>query len=139
LADGAGTQKLSDKQKSPAALAENISEKLRGIGVDNRVIRAVVQYTEASADQLRLSLNGGWPWETVRTEWTLYRVVHPDANFPYQLFKMLTLCGALVTTPRAYYKAQRGLARSRFYLRAREEWLPIPKMEHIQKERRAGS
>lgn len=139
LADGAGTQKLSNKQKSLAALAKNISEKLRGIGIDNRVIRAVVQYTEASADQLRLSLNGGWPWETVKTEWTLYRIVHPEAPWSHRLFKLLVLSGALLTTPRSFYRLRTAVIQNSLYRRARERWLPVPEMQHVQKGGRAGT
>jgi len=132
-------QKLRDKQRSLATLAKSLSQKLEELGIEEQVRRAVVEYTEISADQLRLVLDGGWPWETVKTEWTLYRIVHPDARVSHRLFKLLVLLGALVMTPRGFYKVQRALTQNDFYRRARVRWLPVPEMQHIQKERRAGS
>jgi glycosyltransferase involved in cell wall biosynthesis len=132
-------QKLRHKQESLATLAKTLSQKLEELGIDKKVLGTVVEYTQASADQLRLVMDGGWPWETVRTEWTLYRILHPDARFSHRLFKTLILAGALVTTPRGFYRVQRALTQSGFYRRARERWLPVPEMQHIQKERRVGS
>jgi glycosyltransferase involved in cell wall biosynthesis len=132
-------EKLRRKQKSLATLAQKLSQRLGELGVDKKVRGTVVEYTQASADQLRLVLDGGWPWETVRTEWTLYRILHPDARFAHRLFKTLILTGALVTTPRGFYRVRRALTQNGLYRRARERWLPVPEMQHIQKERRAGS
>lgn len=132
-------QKMRNKQKSLATLAKSLCEKLEGLGIDREVRETVVGYTQMSADQLRLVLDGGWPWETVRTEWTLYRILHPDAKFPHRLFKLVMLVGALVTTPRGFYRAQRALAQNGLYRRARRRWLPVTEMQHIQKEWRPGS
>jgi glycosyltransferase involved in cell wall biosynthesis len=139
LAERAEPQKLRHKQKSLAALATSLWQKLEEFGIDRQVRRTVVDYTRASADQLRLLLDGGWPWETVKTEWTLYRIVHPEARFSHRLFKVFVLLGALVTTPRGIYRIQRSLTHNSLYRRARQRWLPVPEMQHIQKERRAGS
>jgi hypothetical protein len=131
-------QKLRHKQKSLAKLAESLSQRLDELGIETQVRRTVVEFTRASADQLRLVLDGGWPWETVKAEWTLYHIQHPDARSSHRLFKVLMLLGALVTTPRGFYKVQRVLTQNGLYRRARERWLPVPEMQHIQKERRAG-
>src|SRR5207237_1250780 len=74
-------QKLRRKQKSLTTLAHHLLRQLENLGIEPRVRRAVVEYTEASADQLRLMLDGGWPWETVKTEWKVYGILHPDAQF----------------------------------------------------------
>jgi glycosyltransferase involved in cell wall biosynthesis len=139
LAEQSGPEKLRHKQKSLTILAGTLTRKLEELGVDRQIRRTVLEYTEASAAQLRLMLDGGWPWETARTEWTLYRVVHPEARLSHRLFKILMLAGALLTTPRVFYKVQRGLGQSDLYRRARRRWFPVPEMQHIQKERRAGS
>jgi GT2 family glycosyltransferase len=139
LAKGAGLEKLRDKQKALAALAGALGEKLAELGVAPEVRRTVLGYTEASAKQLRLQLDGGWPWETATTEWTLYRIQHPEAGLAHRLFKLLMLAGALVTTPKAFYGAQKALTESGVYRRARQQWLPAPEMEHIEKEWRARS
>jgi GT2 family glycosyltransferase len=132
-------QKLRRKQKSLAILARSLSQRLESFGIDPQVRRTVVEYTQASADQLRLVIDGGWPWETVKVEWKIYEILHPEARFSHRVFKLMILLGALVTTPRAFYRAQRTLAQSDLYRRARARWLPVPEMEHIQKDWRAGS
>src|SRR5712691_5119781 len=132
-------QRLRRKQKVLAELARHLNEKLPLCGVAARVVFAITGRVQADADQLRLMLDGGWPWETVKTEWKIYRIVHPEARFSHRVFKSLILLAALVTTPRGFYSAQRTLARSDLYRRARERWLPVPEMEHIQKHWRAGS
>lgn len=132
-------QKLRHKQESLAVLAESISRRLQDLGTDPQVSRVVVSYTQASADQIRLQLDGGWPWETVKTEWKLYRILHPEARLSHRAFKALILSGAMLTTPRSFYSMHRTIAQSDLYRRIRERWLPIPEMQHIQKDWRAGS
>lgn len=134
-----GSGKLRNKQKSLAALARSLLHKLEELGVGPEVRRTIMAYTQASAEQLRLQLDGGWPWETARTEWTLYRVQHPDASVAHRIFKLLVLLGSLVTTPRVFYEARKSIVENRFYRRARDRWLPAPQMDHIEKEWRAGS
>ena len=132
-------QKLRRKQKSLAMLASSLSQQLGKLGIDLQVRRTITEYTQASADQLRLVIDGGWPWETVKTEWKIYEILHPEAPISHRIFKLAVLLVALVTTPRNFYSAQRALARSDVYQRARARWLPVPEMEHIQKDWRAGS
>lgn len=139
LADNPETKKLRHKQKSLETLEKSLSLKLEELGLDTEVRRTVVEYTKASADQLRLVLDGGWPWETAKTEWTLYRILHPDAKFPHRLFKLVMLLGALIMTPRGFYRVHRALTENGLYRRARERWLPGPEMQHIQKQRSTRS
>jgi glycosyltransferase involved in cell wall biosynthesis len=132
-------QKIRRKQKSLAMLAISLSQELEKLGIDPEVCRAITQYTQASADQLRLGLDGGWPWETAKTEWKIYEVLHPEAPISHRIFKLAILLAALITTPKNYYRVQRTLAQSGLYRRARARWLPVPEMEHIQKDWHAGS
>ncbi len=136
---GHNPQKLRRKQKSLATLAKSLSQQLEACGIEPQVRRAVVEYTRASADQLRLVIDGGWPWETVKTEWEIYGILHPEARFSHRVFKLLTLLAALVTPPRVFYGAQRTLAQNSLYRRARARWLPVPEMQHIEKDWRARS
>lgn len=131
-------QKLQRKQKSLALLAETLTQRLEILAIDPQVRRTVVEYTQASADQLRLVIDGGWPWETAKTEWKIYEILHPDARFSHRVFKMMILLGALVTTPRGFYSVQRMLAQSGLYRRVRARWLPVPEMKHIRKNWHAG-
>jgi len=136
---GNDLQKLRRKQKSLKVLASSLMRDLAQCGVEPQVCRTIVEYTQASADQLRLMLDGGWPWETVRTEWKVYEVLHPEAPLSHRLFKRMILLAALFMPPRAFYGAQRTLAQSRVYRRTRARLLPVPEMQHIQKDWRTRS
>jgi len=136
---GPDPQKLRHKQKSLALLARSLSQRLEDLGTDPQVRRAVVEFTQASADQLRLVIDGGWPWETAKTEWKIYGILHPDARLSHRMFKLLVLLGALVMTPRGFYRAQRTLTQNDLYRRTRARWLPVPEMQHIQKDWRTKS
>jgi hypothetical protein len=121
-----------------ALLAESLDRQLRICEIDSRTRDAVLKYTRACAEQLRLVLDGGWSWETVQTEWAIYVVTHPDAPWSHRAFKSLTLAAALTVTPRIFYGAQKRIARSNLYRRARNRWLPIPEMLHIKKDPQTG-
>ena len=136
---GHDTVKLRRKQKSLATLANTLSQQLEKIGIEPQVRHAIVEFTQACADQIRLELDGGWPWETANTEWKIYEILHPKANFSHRAFKWMILMGALITPPKSFYSLQRRLAESGLYRRARARWLPVPEMEHIQKDWRARS
>jgi hypothetical protein len=125
---------LRHKQKSLAALDTTLMQKLGESDIDPLVGKAVLAYTHNNAEQLRLALDGGWPWETVATEWQLYRVAHPEAPLTHRLFKCMTLVAALFVPPRSYYRTQRWLSQNPFYLQARKRLLPVPEMPHLQKD-----
>jgi hypothetical protein len=102
------------------------------------LIGALLEYTEASAEQLRLGLDDGWPWETVKAEWKVYRVTRPSAPAAHRVFKSLALLGALFVPPRQFYRTQKTLAQNGFYRRLRQRWLPFPEMEHIETDHTAS-
>jgi hypothetical protein len=139
FAEKADPVSARNKQQSLSLLATHIDERLEEFGVEKTVRRTVLEYTAACATQMRLALEGGWPWETARTEWTLYRVLHPDAALPHRMFKLLTLAAASVTPPTMYYGMRGAVARNGLYQKARERWFPAPGMEHIDNERRVVS
>ncbi len=132
-------QQLRHKMKSLQSIEQSLSQKLKEFGIEEVVIRTVLAFTRASADQLRLSLDGGWPWETFQTEWALYCILHPEAKLSRRMFKALMLLAALVTTPRGFYRMQMALTQNRLYRLARERWLPFAEMQHVQKSGHTGS
>jgi glycosyltransferase involved in cell wall biosynthesis len=134
----ADPEKLRHKQKSLSALATALSQRLAQLKVEPEVRRAVLDHAEASAVQLRLSLDGGWPWETLNTEWTIYRVEYPDASKVHRALKFLSLLTALFVPPRSFYRARKSLAQNQTYRRFRERWLPFPEMEHVESDRTAS-
>ena len=125
-------RRLRRKQESLEALVQGLSQALAQLGVDASVIRTILAYSSASAAQLRLMLDGGWPWETFQTERALYEVNHPDAPFSHRVFKSLVLSMSLFVPPTRFYRTQQALAQNRMYQRLRRTWLPVPEMQHIQ-------
>jgi glycosyltransferase involved in cell wall biosynthesis len=127
-------KRLRRKQEVLAELARSLDRQLRRQGIDARVVRTLTERIQADADQLRLALDGGWSWETMQTEWKIYRGLHPDAPASHRAFKVLTLLPAIAMPPRSYYAIQQRVKRNDLYLRVRRRWLPIPEMRHIQKD-----
>ena len=126
-------QLLRRKQKVLAALWQTLDHELCKRETPREATKLIVEFIRAQADQLRLMLDGGWPWETVRTEQTIYEVIHPDAPLSHRFFKACTLLPAIAVPPKFYYAVQRKLAVSDFYLRARKRWLPVPEMRHLKR------
>jgi GT2 family glycosyltransferase len=124
---------LRRKQRVLACLAEKLSVELRVRGLTPPVARTVTEVVQAEADQLRLSLDGGYPWETARTELRIYGIMHGGASKLQRAFKYLSLLPALVLPPAVYYRIKRRVAQDKRYLRARENWIPIPKPGHVER------
>jgi hypothetical protein len=127
------------KRKSLEFLVRSLAETLLQTGLAKDAVRAVLEPIQAEADMLRLQVDGGFPWETVFTEWKFYRIVHEDAPVSHLLFKFMTLIPALLCPPRLYYSFRRKLAANMFYLRMRKIFFPIPQPQHITRSRRCSS
>jgi glycosyltransferase involved in cell wall biosynthesis len=131
--------RLRRKQQVLAALAEILKQQLGTRGVDAAAISAIIEIVAAEADQLRLLINGGWPWETVRAEWKIYEVMCSDAPVSHRVFKLMSLLLAVTVPPRVYYSIRQKLSTSELYLQARQRWLPVPEPPHVQKDWRTGT
>jgi glycosyltransferase involved in cell wall biosynthesis len=118
------------KQEVLSCLAQELAYQLRKRGLAPAAVEAVIDPLVAEADQLRLTVDGGHPWETVRTEVTIYRILHEKASRAQWIFKYASMLPAMVLPPRAFYRARRWVAANKFYLRARKNLLPIPQLEH---------
>jgi glycosyltransferase involved in cell wall biosynthesis len=128
----ANPAKVRHLQKSLAVLTSTLSQRLAQLGIAPEVQTALLDHTEAYATQLRLSLDGGWPWETVDTEWRLYCLDYPDTSKVHRILKSLSLLVALFVPPKNFYRARKSLAQNQTYRRFRERWLPFPEMEHVE-------
>jgi hypothetical protein len=95
----------------------------------------VVDWVGAEADLLRLSVDHGFPWETVRAELRTYKVMHEGASFSRVLLKCLSLLPACFMTSRGYYSLRRQLTENGAYRRARERWLPFSQPAHVDRFR----
>jgi glycosyltransferase involved in cell wall biosynthesis len=121
------------RQKVMAKLAAELEREIRHRGLSAEVIRTIVEPVQREADQFRLILDGGWPWEAVRTEWRLFRIHCEEATTSHRFFKCATLASALLLPPRTYYAAKGWLAHNPMYRRSRQKWLPIPIPQHVKR------
>ena len=130
--------KIRAKLSALTALAQCLREQLERHGIDRETTRVIIEIIQAERDQLRLHWEGGWPWETVRTEQKIYQVMHPAAPLPHRIFKMLSLLPAMALPPKLYYGIRQKLSKSALYLRTRQRWLPLPDSPHVRKDWRVG-
>jgi glycosyltransferase involved in cell wall biosynthesis len=136
---GFNVNNVRRKQQSIAELARNLELRLREVGTSNAIAQAVVHAIQVEADQLRLSADGGMPWETVRTELDMYHQLHGDAPWSHRAFKYATLLPAYFVPPRFYYRVRRSLAESDWYVKARRVVFPVPQPGHVRRSLKARS
>jgi hypothetical protein len=126
---------LRRKQSVLTALADSLRGKLSDQRVPKAVSQIVVESLRTEADLLRLTLENGLPWETLRTELRNYRIMHQGASLTHWLFKCLTLLPACALPSRVYYSLRGRVAENGFYLKAREKWLPFLQPTHVDRYR----
>jgi hypothetical protein len=124
----AGRSAAGERRKARvlASLAESLERNLPATGAPPEAVSPIVEIVEAEADQLRLKLDGGWPWETFRTESTLYRIQHGDANWKSKVFRKLSMLPAMLLPPKWFYAGRHWLSSQRWYKRARAKSVPVP-------------
>jgi glycosyltransferase involved in cell wall biosynthesis len=132
VSDG-NTQALRRKQKVLEALAKSLAAKFEEQKVGKHIAHIVIEAIETEAELIRLSLDAGLPWETVRTEVHNYRIMHPDASLPHWFFKVLALLPSCVMPSRNYYSLRQGFSQNRVYRKAREKWLPFLRHAHVDR------
>jgi len=124
-------QSLRRKQRVLKCLAKLLAKELEAQQLDERVTRLTVESIETEAELIRLTLDLGLPWETVRTELRNQRIMHPDTSVPHWLFKCLALVPACVLPSRTYYSLRSSFSKNRMYRKAREKWLPFVQSAHV--------
>jgi len=130
---GFNADSVRRKQQSIATLAGGLAQRLPQTGASQDTVDVVVHAIQVEADQLRLSVDGGGPWETARTELAIYNMLHSDAPWTHRAFKYATLLPACVVPPRFYYGVRRRLAGSQWYRRLRTVLFPIPQPGHVNR------
>ena len=126
LAAGSSTRGLRRKQCVLEALASSFRQVLPQLAVPPDALRAIIEIVQAEADQLRLSLDGGWSWEVVRAETTIYRALHAEASWKSAAFRWVSMIPALLLPPRAFYRSRRFLGSHPLYLQLRKHAIPVP-------------
>jgi hypothetical protein len=131
LSGGGGTAGVRRKQQVMTALACSLRKDLAAKGASPEIVSCIVEIVQAEADQMRLMLDGGAPWETVRTENKIYEVLHSDAPRSHRVFRAAAMLPAMLLPPRWFYAGRRWLGSRAWYRRARQGVLPVPKITRV--------
>ena len=132
IADG-NQHALRRKQKVLESLANALTARLEEEKVTGCFARITVEAIETEAELIRLSLDAGLPWETVRLELRNYGIMHPDASLLHWFFKASTLLPSCIMPSRTYYSLRQRFSRNRLYRKAREKWLPFLQHPHVDR------
>lgn len=134
IADG-NKDAIRRKQRVLEALAAALRAKLAEHGTPVELTDIVVEWIETEAEFLRLSLDAGFPWETLKVELKNYSVMFENASASHWLFKCLTLLPACFLSSRSYYSLRQRFVQNRAYQKARAKWLPFPQPAHVDRYR----
>jgi glycosyltransferase involved in cell wall biosynthesis len=112
------SEKLRRKQRVLACLVRELPPVLRAAGVSEDVVRPLIEPVWIQAERLRLSLDGGSPWDTFQVERADSRIAYKNASVGYHLFKTLVYGLTLILPPRRFYELRKwytatGLRRVR--------------------------
>jgi len=128
---GRNTTALRRKQRVLEALARSLMARFAEEKISEHVARLVLESIETEAELVRLSLDLGLPWETVRTELRNQRIMHPETSLARWLLKFFLVVPACVMPSRTYYALRSSLSRNGTYRWAREKWLPYLQSAHV--------
>ncbi|HYA96936.1 MAG TPA: glycosyltransferase [Methylomirabilota bacterium] len=130
---GAGASPAATRRKLGVhdALAQALRRNLPLCGTPPGAVDCITEIVSAEADQMRLALDGGAPWQTVRTERSIYRVLHGDASWSHRAFREATMLPAWILPPKWFYAARRWVAARPWYGRVRRNVLPVPGMTRV--------
>src|SRR5262249_26841735 len=99
--------KMRRKHRVLDELVHTLPAALTRLGVDQLAIDAVIEPIWVHAERLRLSLEGGKPWETFRVERTAFRLANDDISLRYRVLKSAFLALGLVMPPRRFFQLRR--------------------------------
>jgi hypothetical protein len=131
ISAGANPASLRRKQKINEALAVAFRGGLPALGVPPDAVECVTEIIQAEADQIRLMLDGGAPWQTVRTENKIYSVMHRGAPLSHRIFRWATMLPACVLPPRWFYAGRSWLSAQNWYRGARKKVLRPPNVSGV--------
>jgi len=95
------------------------------------IVDCVVEIVQAEADQFRLMLDGGAPWQTVRAENKLFKILHGDASRSQTFFRAVSMIPALLLPPRWFYAGRQWLGKTTWYRKMRQKALPVPRIDAV--------
>lgn len=113
------------KQRRRYAMLKNLLEVLpvglAAVGSSPQIAAALLEADQLQVRQLGLRYDGGWPWETFRTELLGFRQAYREYSISYALYKWLVLASTLIMPPPAFYRlrdwyAEHNLRKFRKFL-----------------------
>jgi glycosyltransferase involved in cell wall biosynthesis len=113
--------RMQRKYRVLDGLVRTLPPALKGLGVEQAAIDAVIEPLWVHAERLRLSLEGGTPWQTFQVEKTAFRIANEDISMRYRVLKSAFLALGLVMPPRRFFQLRRWYA-AKGYNRA-WQWL----------------
>jgi glycosyltransferase involved in cell wall biosynthesis len=134
ITDG-NKEAIRRKQRVLEALANSLRAKLEERQTPDRFKDIVVEWIETEAQSLRLLLDPGFPWETLKVELKNYAVMFGNASAAHWLFKCVTLLPACFMSSRSYYSLRQRFAQNGAYQKARAKWLPFLQPAHVDRYR----
>jgi hypothetical protein len=111
-------KKVRQKRDVMTCLSRELPSRLALLGVKGDAIDTIIRPVWIDAERLRLTCDGGRPWDTFRVERAAYTAAYKKTSLPYRTFKAMVLLSTLVMPPRAFYRAKswyaaKGLRRMR--------------------------
>jgi len=119
-------RRMRRKHQVLACLVKELSVRLRSIGIGDNAVEIIIAPVRIAATRMKLAMEGGWPWETYRTEKGDLNLAYRDTGFGYRAYKHLSLLATLFLPPRVFYRMRDWYSENN--LRRFRQWLgdPIP-------------
>jgi glycosyltransferase involved in cell wall biosynthesis len=92
------------KLNSLSCLARELTAQLAAAGIPEESIEIIVDPTLVTVGRMKLTLDGGMPWQTYFVEQEDFRLRYSSAGFGYRVYKQLSLLLTLLLPPRTFYK-----------------------------------
>ena len=133
VAGGGSRAGLRRKQQVLHVLLNSLRSEFASRGVAASFANPVLEIVSFEEAQLRLTLDGGSPLETYRTETGIYRIQHADAPWRSKFLRACSMLPAMLLPPRAFYAARAWLSSQGWYKKARRSIVPVPTMTKVPK------
>jgi glycosyltransferase involved in cell wall biosynthesis len=103
-------EKAARKSQVLQCLMRNLPGQLQKFGISSEIVREIVGGREIEAERLRLTVDGGRPWETFCVERQAGRLAYKESTLGYRIFRSLVLALTLFLPPKLFYRIQNGYA-----------------------------
>jgi glycosyltransferase involved in cell wall biosynthesis len=110
--------RMRRKMHSLESLERDLTSRLATAGISATAVKIIVEPIHITAARMKLTLDGGMPWQTYRLERADFRLAYRETSLGYRAWKELVLAVTLCLPPRWFYGlrnwySQRNLRRIR--------------------------